>query len=114
MMRRQVAAYMVKHYDVMGPIIVTKLDPGESFADFCQRTFFGQIWGDHSIMQALALMWKCSISVVTPGGIENILHSRDPCNVDLFVAFNGHDHFTCAFNKRKSMLEVTSEIQKKM
>jgi hypothetical protein len=102
-LRKQVAMYCLRNAYVMNRFVnKIKIDEG-SFEAWIQGIVCGDVWGDETVLIAIAKMWNVAITVITVTGDVRIFHNKDVA--DIYLLANGvrykFTHFSATGKRKK-------------
>ena len=94
MFRKQIVAFAIHNIEHVKKYLVQEGDT-ECVESYLRNISKGLSVGDRRCLVLISLMWKVTISVVSPSGVDNIGdHDLDLEDVDIILLWNGCMHYS--------------------
>ena len=94
MLRKQIVVFAICNIEHVEKYLVQEGET-ECVESYLRNISKGLSIGDRRSLVLISLMWKVSISVVSPSGVDNIGdHDLDLEDVDIVLLFNGSTHYS--------------------
>ena len=91
MFRKMTAYFMVKHWDIIAPLVVPFLDEKDNFESYVRNIFLGKTYGDAGVLATIGFMYNIKITVISPGKPPLKIYHTDEENNEIILIHNGRE-----------------------